>query len=89
MGHIMDASTLVALSPGAIRARRYRDRQKRGIFCVRVRMSETAIRFLVESGFLPAGQREDADIERAIYVLFNEAKAAGVMRHGASKIEGK
>jgi hypothetical protein len=76
-------STPATLSPGAIRARRYRARQKRGIRCARVRMSETAIRFLVESGFLPAGEYEDADIERAIYALFNAARAAEVTCYDA------
>jgi hypothetical protein len=41
-------------------------------------MSETAIRFPVEGGFLPAGQYQDAEIERAIYALFNAARAAAV-----------
>jgi hypothetical protein len=48
-------------------------------------MSETAIRFLVESGFLPAGQYQDADIERAIYALFKAAKAAEVMSYDARR----
>jgi hypothetical protein len=74
----MDASTPAILSPGAIRARRYRARQKRGIRCTRVRMSETAIRFLVEAGFLASGSWQDADIEAAIYGLLNAASAAGV-----------
>jgi hypothetical protein len=79
----MEPSTSATLSPGAIRARRYRARQKRGIRCARVKMSETAIRFLVERGFLPAGQYQDADIERAIYALFNAARAAEVTCYDA------
>ena len=58
-------------------------RQKRGMRCARVRMSEGAIRFLVESGFLPAGQYQDADIEQAIYALFNAARAAEVTCYDA------
>ena len=79
----MNTSTSAALSPGAIRARRYRARQKRGIRCARVRMSEGAIRFLVESGFRPAGRYQDAEIERAIYALFKAARAAEVTCYDA------
>jgi hypothetical protein len=56
---------------------------KSAAYGVRINMSETAIRFLVESGFLPAGHNQDADIERAIYALFNAARAAEVTCYDA------
>jgi hypothetical protein len=75
----MDASTPPTLSPGAIRARRYRARQKSGTQCVRVEIVQDAIEFLVEAGFLPAGQHhQEADIESAIYELLIAATRAGV-----------
>ena len=53
---------------------------------MRVRMSEAAMRFLVEGGFLAAGQDQEADIERAIYALFNAARAAEVTRYDARSL---
>jgi hypothetical protein len=67
----MDAATPAALSSGAIRAERYRERRKNGTRCVRIRMSEAAIRFLVERGFLAGGRCQDKDIEAAIYGMLN------------------
>jgi hypothetical protein len=67
-------------SPGAIRQRRLRDRRKDGVRCVTVRMSEPAIKALVEGGFLAAGPCQDADIEKALYAMLNAARAAGVRR---------
>jgi hypothetical protein len=78
-GTLMDAAA-VTLSPGALRARRYRNRKKEGVRCVCIRMSEPAIKALVEGGFLAAGPCQDADVERAIYGLLNAARAAGVRR---------
>jgi hypothetical protein len=47
--------------------RRHRERRKNGIWCVRLRMSEPVARLLTERGFLAAGRRADADVERALY----------------------
>jgi hypothetical protein len=79
MSLAMGAAT-TTLSPGAIRARRYRERKKDSIRCVQIRISPPAIKALVEGGFLAAGPCQDADIERAIYALLNAARAAGVRR---------
>jgi len=77
----MDAATAtLSSSSGAIRARRYRERKKDNIRVVRVRMSEPAIKALVDGGFLAAGPCQDADIEKALYALLNAARAAGVRR---------
>jgi hypothetical protein len=78
----MDASTPATISPDAIRAKRYRDRRKDGIRCVRIRVSEAALKALVDGGWLPAGPNSDGDIERAFYGLLNAAHRARVTRNG-------
>jgi hypothetical protein len=77
----MDASTSATLSPDAIRAKRYRDRRKEGIRCIRIRISPQAVKALTDLGWLSACRDTDADIERAFYALLNAAHRAGV-RHG-------
>jgi hypothetical protein len=60
--------TMTPTSPvctGAARARRYRQRRKNGVRCVRIRLSEQTIAAFVEDGFLRSDTHEQADIERA------------------------
>jgi hypothetical protein len=71
------------VSTGAARARRYRQRRKNGVRCVRIRLSEQAIAALVEDGFLPRDKRDNDAIERAFYGLLNAARRAGVTARDA------
>jgi hypothetical protein len=71
------------VSAGAARTRRYRQRQKQGVRCARIRLSEQAIAALVEDGFLPRDKRDDDAIERAFYGLLNAARRVGVSARDA------
>ena len=71
------------VSTVADRARRYRQRRKNGVRCVRIRLSEQVIAALVEDGFLPQDMRDHAAIERAFYALLNAARRAGVTARDA------
>jgi hypothetical protein len=80
----MTETTTPPVSAAAMRSRRYRQRRKNGVRCVRIRLSEKAIAALVEDGFLPQDQRDDeAAIECAFYGLLNAARRAGVMARDA------
>ena len=71
------------VSAATARARRYRQRRKNGVRCVRIRLSEQVIAALVEDGFLPQDSRDNDAIERAFYALLNAARRAGVTARDA------
>jgi hypothetical protein len=67
-------------SPVAIRMRRYRERRKQGVRCVQIKLTDHAIRAMVENGFLEPGRLGQRDIELGFYALLNAARRAGVIR---------
>ena len=50
---------LPRLSPGAERMRRYRERRRRGLSCIKVQLRRTEVDALIARGLLEAAERKD------------------------------
>jgi hypothetical protein len=67
----------------AERTRLYRERKRKNVRCVRVRLSLQAIGALAIGGFLPAAPADmikDFELEAGIYQLINAALKSGLIK---------
>jgi hypothetical protein len=59
-----------ARTPAAERMRRYRDRMRRGFFCLTIDMHENEIEALIQRGYLRVAHRDEIDAIREAFYAF-------------------
>ena len=69
---------LPRLSPGAQRMRRYRERRRRGLSCIKVQLRRSEVEALIACGLLQPAQRQDRNaLAAALHRYLDENPIAG------------
>jgi hypothetical protein len=73
-----EGSHLPRLSASAERMRRFRERRRRGLFCVKVQLRRSEVDALIASGFLEQTERQDrTELATALHRYLDANPIAG------------